>query len=184
MIGEARQSLPSAAPQTDGRIKPLSLKEITDEKIIQSFRPRGTYAYSPRGQCFDPRRRRVGGECSTKYHNIAQAEADGYVNIDVFVSGQGFHYLNPAPDVLDATFEADKPEILVYAPMPLENSLRLVAVEYAVPIALSPNGPPEGFTGNDDVWDRNEEFGLWTLHAWVWLNNPNGMFAEFSPRVP
>jgi hypothetical protein len=121
---------------------------------------------------------------TAKYHNIAQAEADGYVNIDVFVSGQGFHYLNSAPDVLDATFEADKPEILVYAPMPLENSLRLVAVEYAVPIALSPNGPPEGFTGNDDVWDRNEEFGLWTLHAWVWLNNPNGMFAEFSPRVP
>jgi len=121
---------------------------------------------------------------TAKYHNIAQAEADGYVNINVFVSGQGFHYLNPAPDVLDAKFEADKPEILVYAPVPHENSLRLVAVEYAVPISLSPNGPPEGFTGDDDVWDRNEEFGLWTLHAWVWLNNPDGMFAEFSPRVP
>jgi len=119
---------------------------------------------------------------TAKYHNIAQAVADGYVNIDVFVSGQGFHYLKPA--LLDATFEADKPEILVYAPIPDENSLRLVAVEYAAPISLSPNGPPEGFTGDDDVWDRNEEFGLWTLHAWVWLNNPDGMFAEFSPRVP
>lgn len=119
---------------------------------------------------------------TAKYHNIAQAEADGYVNIDVFVSGQGFHYLNPA--LLDGTFEADKPELLVYAPVPHENSLRLVAVEYAVPISLSPDGPPEGFTGGDDVWDRNEEFGLWTLHAWVWLHNPNGMFAEVNPRVP
>jgi hypothetical protein len=49
---------------------------------------------------------------------------------------------------------------------------------------LSPNEPPEGITGSDNVWDRNEDFGLWTLHAWIWLNNPNGMFAEFTPRVP
>ena len=119
---------------------------------------------------------------SASYHNLAQAEAAGYVNIDVFVPGQGFHYLNPA--LLDATFEADKPELLVYAPVPHENSLRLVAVEYAVPISLSPDGPPEGFAGSADAWHRNEEFGLWTLHAWVWLENPNGLFAEVNPRVP
>ena len=119
---------------------------------------------------------------SAKYHNIAQAEAASYVDIHVFVPGQGFHYLNFG--LLDATFEADKPEILVYARVPHENCLQLVAVEYAVPISLSPDGPPEGFTGGDDVWDRNEEFGLWTLHAWVWLQNPDGVFAEVNPRVP
>ncbi|HXG95441.1 MAG TPA: hypothetical protein VNN73_24130 [Blastocatellia bacterium] len=44
--------------------------------------------------------------------------------------------------------------------------------------------PRKGFTGSEDVWDRNGDFGLWTLHAWVWKENPNGIFAEFSPRVP
>ena len=119
---------------------------------------------------------------TAKYHSIAAAEADEYVDIHVFVPGQGFHYLNFG--LLDATFEADKPEILVYARVPHENCLQLVAVEYAVPISLSPNGPPEGFPGDDDKWDRNEEFGLWTLHAWVWFQNPNGMFAEVNQRVP
>jgi hypothetical protein len=57
-----------------------------------------------------------------------------------------------------------------------------LAVMYFRP--LSPNEPPEGITGSHNVWDRNEDFGLWTLHAWIWLNNPNGMFAEFTPRVP
>ena len=119
---------------------------------------------------------------TARYHDISQALYDGYVDINVFVSGQGFHYLNPSPDVLDAHFQLDKPEILVYAMDP-SNRLRLVAVEYAVPVSLSPT-PPEGFTGDADVWALNEDFGLWTLHCWVWHENPNGIFAEFSPTVP
>ena len=118
---------------------------------------------------------------TAKYHDISQALADGYVDIDVFVPSMGFHYLKPA--LLDESFSPNKPELLVYAVHPAKNRLRLVAVEYAVPIALSPD-PPEGFAGDQDVWDRNEEFGLWTLHAWVWLENPNGMFADLNPRVP
>jgi hypothetical protein len=118
---------------------------------------------------------------TARYHDIGQAIDDGYVDINVFVSGQGFHYLKPS--ILDGKFELDKPEILVYAADPVQNRLRLVSVEYAVPVSLSPT-PPEGFTGDDDEWDLNEDFGLWTLHCWVWLENPNGMFAEVSPRVP
>ena len=118
---------------------------------------------------------------TAKYHNINKALEDGYVDIDVFIPNMGFHYLRPA--LLDATFEADKPELLVYAIHPENNHLRLVAVEYAVPLALSA-APPEGFTGDEDHWHMNEEFGLWTLHAWVWMHNPNGLFAEFNPRVP
>jgi len=43
---------------------------------------------------------------------------------------------------------------------------------------------PEGFTGDDDHWQRNDTFGLWTLHAWIWYRNPDGVFADFNPRVP
>lgn len=115
---------------------------------------------------------------TAKYHDISKALEDGYVDIDVFIPGMGFHYLKPS--LLDGTFEVDKPELLVYAPQ--NNRLRLVAVEYAVPLDLAPT-PPEGFNGDADHWHRNEEFNLWTLHAWVWLHNPHGMFAEFNPRV-
>ena len=118
---------------------------------------------------------------TAKYLDIFEAIADGYVDINVFVSGQGFHYLRPG--FLDETFIAEKPEILVYAIDPAKNRLRLVSVEYAVPTNLAPT-PPEGFTGTADVWDLNEDFGLWTLHCWLWLENPNGIFAEVSPRVP
>ena len=64
--------------------------------------------------------------------------------------------------------------------------MKLVAVEYAVPITDLNNPPPvpEGFTGSDDVWEINTEFKLWTLHVWVGLDNPHGIFASHNPKLP
>jgi len=117
---------------------------------------------------------------TAKYHNVQTALADGYVDINLYIPNMGWHYLNQS--LADEHFEVDKPELLVYAEKP-NGGLRLVAVEYAVPLSLS-NTPPEGFTGNEDVWSENVGAGLWTLHAWVWLHNPNGVFAAFNPNVP
>ena len=127
-------------------------------------------------------RREIGAarQGTARYHDIAAAIEDGYVDIDVFIPNMGFHYLKP--ELLDATFEPDRPELLVYAVGP-NGRLRLVAVEYAVPLPLSADAP-EGFTGDADHWHAAEEFGLWTLHAWVWLKNPDGIFAELNSRVP
>ena len=116
---------------------------------------------------------------TARYHDIEQARADGYVDIDVVVSGQGYHYLKP--DLLDDSFDLTRPELLLYATH--GGGFRLVGVEYAVPVDLAPT-PPEGFAGEHDTWHLNADFGLWTLHAWVWLHNPNGVFAESNPRVP
>lgn len=117
---------------------------------------------------------------TAKYHNIQKALADGYVDIDLYIPQMGWHFLNNS--YLDENFEIDKPELLVYANKP-GGGYRLVAVEYAVPLALSTTAP-EGFTGYEDVWNENTGAGLWTLHAWVWLHNPNGIFADFNPQVP
>jgi len=144
----------------------------------------GALAAAAEKDNLSPETRRELGQvrrATAKYLDIFEAIADGYVDINVFVPGQGFHYLKPA--FLDETFIAEKPEILVYAIDPAKNRLRLVAVEYAIPTNLA-STPPEAFAGTADVWDLNEEFALWTLHCWLWLENPNGMFAEFSPRVP
>ena len=58
-----------------------------------------------------------------------------------------------------------------------------VAVEYAVPLAASKRAPL-GFVGQADEWDANQTFQLWTLHAWLFEVNENGVFNPFNPRVP
>lgn len=118
------------------------------------------------------------------YDAIENAINDGYDNeFTGYRTQMGFHYLNGS--LLDDTFEAGKPEVLLYAPYD-NDSLRFVAVEYAVPIADMENPPPapEGFTGNEDVWEINTEFKVWTLHVWVGLDNPNGIFIPKNPVLP
>ena len=110
---------------------------------------------------------------------MANALADGYADINVVMPRMGHHFLKQSQ--LDATFDPERPEILVYAPN--GSGFRLVAVEYAVPIALSAT-PPAGFQGDADVWDRNETFGLWTLHAWIYEPNPDGVFEPFNRVIP
>jgi len=58
-----------------------------------------------------------------------------------------------------------------------------VAVEYIVPIVVSPT-EPEGFEGDEDLWREDTEgAGLWEMTAWIWFNNPAGMFEQHNPRL-
>ncbi len=118
---------------------------------------------------------------AAKYFDVAKAEADGYTDIGVFMPNMGWHYLNNR--LLDEKFDWTKPELLVYADDPCGGPRKLVAVEYAVPLNLSKK-PPAGFVGRADEWDANQTFQIWTLHAWVYEFNPDGVFAPFNPRVP
>lgn len=115
---------------------------------------------------------------TARYNNIENAIADGYVDINVVVPHMGHHYMNSG--YLDATFEIEKPEILVYSSNPASGHMQLVAVEYAIP---NTEPQPEGFTGSYDVWDNNAGFGLWLEHAWVWEYNPDGVFTGMNPNV-
>lgn len=120
---------------------------------------------------------------TARYHDLDQAIADGYINIGVCFPMMGCHYARPETAAgFDEFFDPAQPELLVYHDFG-DGTPRLVALEYAVPLALSPNAP-EGFTGDDDEWHENTDFGLWTLHAWVWYPNPDGMFAAYNPRIP
>lgn len=119
---------------------------------------------------------------TAKYHDIAQAEADGYVNFNLYETGEGHHYIKFS--LLDGTFDLEQPEMLLYSPVPGENRLELAGVEYLIPIAFSSEAPA-GFTGDADKWRNDMEgFGLWELNTWLWLHNPNGIFADRNPRVP
>ena len=115
-----------------------------------------------------------------KYRNLQNAKDDGYADIAVKVENMGHHYMKAA--LKDGKFDPSRPEILVYEKH--ENGhFQLVAVEYAIPIDLTPNKAPEGFYGKADIWDRNAGFGLWLLHAWVWKKNPDGVFNPTNPLV-
>ena len=116
-----------------------------------------------------------------KYFDVDKAVADGYTDIGVFMPNMGWHYLNN--QLLDEKFDWTRPELLVYADDPCGGKRKLVAVEYAVPLALSKKAPA-GFVGRADEWDANQTFQIWTLHAWVYEFNPDGVFAPFNPRVP
>ena len=113
-----------------------------------------------------------------RYQDINRAIADGYADAKIVMQSMGHHYLNAS--LLDDRFEPDRPEILVYAPE--GGRMKLVAVEYAVPLDKAATAP-EGFTGTGDSWSRNTKYGLWTLHAWLWLDNAAGVFSPENARV-
>ena len=93
--------------------------------------------------------------------------------------GMGFHYGNK--DLINATVSVDKPELLLYEPEK-NGRLRLVAVEYIIPYSFHgrEEAAPVLF---DQEFKRNDTFELWGLHAWVWKENPSGMFASWNPNV-
>ncbi len=90
--------------------------------------------------------------------------------------GMGVHYVKG----IDGDVSATEPEALVYE-ITRGGGLRLVAVEYIVPEELvDPQNPPALF---GQAFHHHPYLPVYILHAWIWKANPNGMFADFNPRV-
>lgn len=93
--------------------------------------------------------------------------------------GMGFHYGKVA--LIDGSVRVEEPELLLYEPEQ-NGRLRLVAVEYIIPYtAHSRSAAPPVLFGQE--FKQNDTFQLWGLHAWVWKENPSGMFASWNPNV-
>ncbi|MGI9179238.1 MAG: hypothetical protein ACR2H9_01810 [Longimicrobiaceae bacterium] len=118
------------------------------------------------------------------FHNFEKAEHAGYgVRITSCwyhreLGAQGYHYGNP--DLIDGTVDLLEPELLMYEPQK-NGRLRLVGVEYIVPIAAWEGEDPPTLLGQE--FHRNEALGLFALHVWLWRHNPAGMFADWNPKV-
>lgn len=126
---------------------------------------------------------------TARYHRTEVAQAAGYDLLPGLdhcfenpgVGAMGYHYINA--DLLDLELNADEPEAMVYAPGP-NGQLKLAAVEYIVP------AEPWDEAGTGDLPEvlgrhlhLNADLGVYVLHAWVWENNPSGMFEDWNPRV-
>jgi hypothetical protein len=121
-------------------------------------------------------------QATASLHTVAKAEAAGYEKfLPCFdspgVGGMGQHYADLG--AIDGTIVATHPEVLVFEPR--GDRMRLVAVEYVVPqAAWTGSEPPELF---GEHFHRNDTLGIWALHAWIWRPNPDGMHADFNPKV-
>jgi len=98
---------------------------------------------------------------------------------DPSLGGMGYHYGNVG--LIDGTVRVDEPELLLYEPEQ-NGRLRLVAVEYIIPYTFRARSAeaPELF---GQKFKQNDTFQLWGLHAWVFDENPSGIFASWNPRV-
>jgi len=117
-------------------------------------------------------------DSSTAKHAGWSAQITGCM-VDPTAGGMGYHYGNVG--IIDASVRVDQPELLLYEPEK-NGSVRLVAVEYIIPYTAHSRSaaPPELF---GQKFKQNDTFQLWGLHAWVWKDNPSGIFADWNPTV-
>ncbi len=137
---------------------------------------------------------------TARFHRVEEAVAAGYELGWVNGSGvrivagcvyhptagaMGYHYFN-ADLMADNDVNALEPEVLVYAPAP-DGELQLVAVEW---VARSLQSDPPGVSEAPSVLGMDMHIlvpppgpAFYLTHAWVWANNPAGMFADWNPEV-
>ena len=120
---------------------------------------------------------------NARFHSTAQAIKAGYEPDEHCVSvpglgGMGFHWVNQS--LVDPVFDPLKPEAILYAEGPGGN-LRLIAVEYIV-INI---GQPAPMFGDQpfDVGGTPVPVPHWSLHVWLYENNPSGIYTPFNPNI-
>ena len=122
---------------------------------------------------------------TARYHNIAAAEADGFVRItpaceeregEVPVAIVYGHFGR----VLDGALDPSLPDGLLYEPGD-NDKMKLVGVEMVMPYPLWASAEPPRFLGVP--LQREDEFGVFGLHIWIWRHSPNGLFSVENPRV-
>jgi hypothetical protein len=124
---------------------------------------------------------------TARFHNFKTAAAAGWsaqitpcMTDPAGAGGMGFHYGNPA--LIDGTARVEEPELLLYEPQQ-NGRLPLVAVVYIIQYRAHCRDAVAQELFGGQKFKQNDTFQLWGLHAWVWKDNPSGVFADWNPRV-
>ena len=134
-------------------------------------------------------------ESTDRFHEVAQAEREGYALAFGCVSGpdqgaMGLHFINMnlvGSGVIDPT----RPQIILYEPT-ADGRLKLTGADFLVDAQQWDNdkthkpGPPELMGQLFHYFEAPNRFGLkpfYTLHVWAWKDNPNGAFVNWHPGV-
>jgi len=149
-------------------------------------------------------------QATAKYQDLHAAEADGYQMVGGDMPGMGIHYvLTMEPK----RFEIEKPPILLYVKDSAQSGeYSLAGVGYLWNAPEGPDGQPlnSPFPKSLAVWHRHENIcvlphlenphGLsesqcreqgghfiaktqWLVHAWIWKDNPTGVFSPENPSL-
>ncbi|MGZ8491130.1 MAG: hypothetical protein ACXWZS_02880 [Gemmatirosa sp.] len=124
---------------------------------------------------------------TAKYHRVEAALADGYVVGSPCVSHptlgtMGIHYVHPGM-IADPALREAQPEVLLYEPQK-NGQMKLVAIVYlTLATGARPSLYGRAFEDGPPVPTPTGTVPTFALHAWVWQNNPSGVFAGFNPSA-
>ena len=131
-------------------------------------------------------------QATASYHSLPNALAAGFepfavgggstpTCFDSASGGMGVHYVRNVDDTIDAT----DPEALVYE-VADDGDLTLVGVEYVVPqeFVEDESGAVVALPSLHGMrFHKHSTLPLYVLHAWIWEENSEGMFADFNTAV-
>ena len=146
-------------------------------------------------------------ESTERYRDIDTALADGYAQSTEEVPNMGAHFVHPWR-ALDGIFDPSRPEILLYT-KDENDEWELVGTSFVQPLNMAGPDHPDAFAGPLDNWhihyelctntertsrssteqECREEGGTWVpvygwmIHAWVWVDNPLGVFNMWNPNI-
>lgn len=116
---------------------------------------------------------------------IAYPHGGGEGTMPYAPGGMGVHFLNL--HLVGAPIDPAKPQVLIYEPH--GETLRLVAAEWFVPVAVAGGHRPSVFgrqlegpmAGHEPLMP--DGLHHYDLHVWLWKTNPLGMYAPTNPAV-
>lgn len=132
---------------------------------------------------------------TARYRNVKKALKDGYqLGINGAAAAclahptdgaMGYHYFR-ADRFNDPSIHELKPEALVYHTGD-HGELVLGAVEWVVPKpaweAKHGAGAPPPEVYGQELHVINPVLNWYVAHAWIWKENPSGVFSDWNPRV-
>lgn len=133
-----------------------------------------------------------------KYRDQAEAILDGFRPIGDDFPAMGEHWIHVGR-VFDGRFDPARPEILSYAA--LNGEPVLLGVAYALPLLAGESPPPwpvapgawhdhygsldeETFHPRSHMDPSTDGPRIAMLHAWIWAENPAGLFAADNWAIP
>ena len=107
---------------------------------------------------------------TVKYHDVNQALADGYTDLgpNPFEENE-LEFVNFP--LVNCTLDVLRPQALSY--MQFGNRLRLVGVEYSIPMACAPT-PPEDFLPGAGEWVAEAAAPVWSYRVPLWSGQSDG----------
>lgn len=137
----------------------------------------------------------VARAASARFHDRNAAIRAGYRRLGPDIPEMGEHWVNPIL-VVEARYDPAQPSLLTYTT--INGKSTLTGVGYVLALRAGESPPPTGVSGDwhDHSATVTDELTLGghdghaqgarvvVMHAWVWVENPDGVFADANWALP